>query len=133
MARPQSPELRRSGTTPAFEPDNISSRLEARERPTSSGESGPVPEESSPGHHPEHDQDQPDLDAFAARFSGSDLDDLPADTGLVDGSDVDNDDDTASADDGPAASHSLARWAAPIAGAAVIAAVVTIWLRRRRG
>lgn len=131
MARPQSSELRRSGTTPAFEPDNIASRLEARDRPTSKGDSGPVPEENEPGHHPDHDQDQPDLDAFAARFSGSDLDELPTDTGLVEGSDVDN--DTDSADDRPAAGHTLARWAALIAGAAVIAAVLAIWLRRRRG
>lgn len=28
----------------------------------------PVPEEQRPGHHPEHEQDKPDLDAFAERF-----------------------------------------------------------------
>ena len=41
------------------------------------GNSGPIPEANSPGHHPDHEQDRPDLDAFAARFSGRDLDDLP--------------------------------------------------------
>jgi hypothetical protein len=128
MARPQSPELRRSGTTPAFEPDNIASRLEARDRPTSKGGSGPVPEENEPGHHPDHDQDQPDLDAFAARFSGSDLDDLPTDTGVVDDRAPDGD----AADDRTASGHSLTRWVAPVAGLAVLAAVVAFLLRRRR-
>ena len=28
----------------------------------------PVPEDNRPGHHPEHEQDRPDPDAFAARF-----------------------------------------------------------------
>jgi hypothetical protein len=70
MARPQSPELRRSGTTPALEPDNIGSRLEARRQPGSSGETGPVPEGNQPGHRPERDQDKPDPDAFVARFNG---------------------------------------------------------------
>ena len=68
MARPQRPELRRSGTTPAHDPDNIGPRLEANPRPRSSGPEGPVPEANRPGHHPEHDQDKPDLDAFVERF-----------------------------------------------------------------
>lgn len=125
MARPQSSELRRSGTTAAFEPDSISSRLDAHARPTSSGESGPVPEENSPGHRPDRDQDQPDLDAFAAKFSGRDLDDLPAHTGLIDDTDV-------SADDRTAGGHPLRRWAPPVAGFVALAAVVTFWVRRRR-
>lgn len=29
---------------------------------------GPVPEDNQPGHHPAHEQDQPDLDALAARL-----------------------------------------------------------------
>lgn len=29
---------------------------------------GPVPEDNRQGHHPDHDQDQPDLDAFAERL-----------------------------------------------------------------
>jgi len=68
MARPQSSELRRSGTTPVFEPDNIGSRLDARRQPGTSGETGPVPEDNLPGHRPGHDQDKPDLDEFAERL-----------------------------------------------------------------
>lgn len=126
MARPQSSELRRSGTTPAFEPDSISSRLEAHERPTSSGESGPVPEENSPGHRPEHDQDKPDLDAFAERFSGRELDDLPTDTGVVDDSyRVDTEEPSTFG-------RTFTRWAPPMAGVAVLVAVIAYWVRRRR-
>lgn len=126
MARPQSSELRRSGTTPAFEPDSISSRLEAHDRPGSSGDTGPVPEANMPGHHPEHDQDKPDLDAFAERFSGRDLDDLPADTGVVD--------DSYRVDAGQegAPARTFMRWGPPVAGAAVLVAVIAFWLRRRR-
>ncbi|MFN7149077.1 MAG: hypothetical protein ACK4V6_06315 [Microthrixaceae bacterium] len=126
MARPQSSELRRSGTTPAFEPDSISSRLEAHDRPGSSGEIGPVPEANLPGHHPEHDQDKPDLDAFAERFSGRDLDDLPTDTGVVD------DSYRVDAEDPHATGRTFTRWAPPIAGAAVLVAVIVFWVRRRR-
>lgn len=68
MARPQSPELHRSGNTPGLDPDNIASRLEARPHPGKSGETGPVPEENQPGHHPERDQDKPDPEAFVERF-----------------------------------------------------------------
>jgi hypothetical protein len=80
MARPQSPELRRSGTTPALEPDNIGSRLEARRQPKASGNAGPVPEDNQPGHHPPQDQDKPDLDAFAEKFNSS----VPVDPGTDD-------------------------------------------------
>jgi hypothetical protein len=37
--------------------------------PGDSGPTGPVPADNQPGHHPEHEQDQPDLDAFARRLS----------------------------------------------------------------
>jgi len=125
MARPQNSELRRSGTTAAFEPDTVSSRLDAHTRPTSSGEGGPVPEDNSPGHRPEHDQDKPDLDAFAARFSGHDLDDLPTETGLLRDTDAAVDARTGVVD-------ALRRWAVPVAGFALLAALVTLWARRRR-
>jgi len=126
MARPQSSELRRSGTTPAFEPDSISSRLDAHARPTADGDSGPVPDENAPGHRPERDQDKPDLVAFAERFSRRDLDDLPTDTGLL----VDTDD--ASADGRAAPRQLLRRWAPPVAGFVALAAVLAFWVRRRR-
>ena len=32
------------------------------------GETGPVPPENEPGHHPAKEQDKPDLDAFAAKL-----------------------------------------------------------------
>lgn len=124
MARPQSSELRRSGTTPAFEPDSISSRLDAHARPTADGESGPVPEDNAPGHRPERDQDKPDLDAFAERFSGRELDDLPTDTGLL----VDT---GRAADDRTATGQLLRRWAPPVAGFVALAAVLAFWVRRR--
>ena len=31
-------------------------------------DAGPVPEDNLPGHHPDHDQDRPDLDAVAAKL-----------------------------------------------------------------
>lgn len=68
MARPQSPELHRSGKTPGLDPDNAASRLEAKPQPGASGATGPVPEDNQPGHHPEHEQDKPDPDAFVERF-----------------------------------------------------------------
>lgn len=124
MARPQSPELRRSGTIPAFEPNSIASRLEAHTRPTSSGESGPVPEENTPGHHPDNDQDQPDPDAFAARFSGRDLDDLPTDTGVL------RDTNRVAGSDHAAARHLLLHRSAPIVGVAALAAALAFGVRR---
>lgn len=99
MTRPQSAELR------------------------DSGRSGPVPEASSPGHHPEHEQDKPDLDAFAERFSGRALDDLPADTGVLAGS---------HGADRSTAGGVLRRGAPAIVGVVALAAVVTILVRRRR-
>lgn len=68
MAKPQQAELRRSGQVPALDPDATESRLEAHDRPGSSGPQGPVPEDQRPGHHPDEEQDKPDMDAFAERL-----------------------------------------------------------------
>lgn len=68
MAKPQQAELRRSGFVPALDPDATESELQAHERPGTSGPNGPVPAEQRPGHHPEQEQDKPDLDKFAARL-----------------------------------------------------------------
>jgi hypothetical protein len=69
MAKPQQPELRRSGFVPALDPDATESDLEAHDRPKAKGgKRGPIPEEQQPGHHPEHEQDKPDLDKFAERM-----------------------------------------------------------------
>lgn len=43
--------------------------MNAPRAPRESAPIGPVPEDNRPGHHPEHEQDQPDLDAFARRLS----------------------------------------------------------------
>ncbi|MFN7150473.1 MAG: hypothetical protein ACK4V6_13455 [Microthrixaceae bacterium] len=43
--------------------------MAAPSNPGESGPTGPVPEDNQPGHHPEREQDQPDLDAFARRLS----------------------------------------------------------------
>ena len=71
MARPQQPELARSGKTD-LDPDRIGTELESRKPLRSGGETGPVPPENQPGHHPDQDQDKPDLDAFVAKLQGDD-------------------------------------------------------------
>lgn len=68
MAKPQQPELRRSGTVPALDPDATEAVLSAQDDPKTSGSRGPVPAEQRPGHHPDDEQDKPDLDAFAERL-----------------------------------------------------------------
>jgi hypothetical protein len=71
MARPQQPELARSGKTD-LDPDHIGTELEARKPARAGGQTGPVPPENQPGHHPRQDQDKPDLDAFVAKLQGED-------------------------------------------------------------
>jgi hypothetical protein len=67
MARPQQPELARSGKTD-LDPDHVETGLQGQPIPPSGGETGPVPVDNQPGHHPAKEQDKPDLDAFAARL-----------------------------------------------------------------
>ena len=38
-----------------------------------------MPDDQQPGHHPDHDQDKPDLDAFAERLGVVSEEDEPAD------------------------------------------------------
>lgn len=68
MSNPQQPELARSRKTPAQDQDAVAGVLEGQDRPGTSGPAGPIPEDNQPGHHPAHEQDKPDLDAFAARL-----------------------------------------------------------------
>ena len=68
MANPQQPELRRSGQVPALNPNASEAELSAQKPPSSDGRVGDVPAEQRPGHHPDHEQDKPDLDAFAERL-----------------------------------------------------------------
>ena len=67
MGRPQQPELARSAKTD-LDPDHVETGLQGQKRPSSGGETGPIPPENQPGHHPPEEQDKPDLDAFAARL-----------------------------------------------------------------
>lgn len=77
MAKPQQAELRRSGKVPALDPDASVSKLSAQETPSVSGPDGTIPEDQRPGHHPDHEQDKPDLDKFAARLGIVSDEELP--------------------------------------------------------
>ena len=68
MAKPQQPELRRSGRVPALDPDASEAKLSAEQPHRPSDPDGPIPEDQRPGHHPDHEQDKPDLDKFAERM-----------------------------------------------------------------
>jgi hypothetical protein len=64
VAKPQQPELHRSGLTPA---DPASAKSQPSGSLQGGQESiGPVPEDNTPGHHPEQEQDKP-VEAFVAR------------------------------------------------------------------
>ena len=65
MSNPQQPELRRSEYTPATQDawvNDVGGATEGEE------DLAHAPEDNRPGHHPEHDQDKPDLDRFAEAF-----------------------------------------------------------------
>ncbi|MCU1346021.1 MAG: hypothetical protein JWL70_2287 [Acidimicrobiia bacterium] len=66
MPKPQQPELRRSELG-ATDDDSAKSKA-ATSAPSSTGNSGPVPEDNQPGHHPDVEQDQPEASDFAARL-----------------------------------------------------------------
>jgi len=42
--------------------------------PPDSAPTGPVPDDNQPGHHADHEQDKPDLDAFARKLGVVDTD-----------------------------------------------------------
>ena len=44
--------------------------LQGQEQPEAEGSTGPVPEDNRPGHHPDKEQDKPDLEQFRGRLSG---------------------------------------------------------------
>ena len=147
MSTPQQPELARSRKQPHQDPDAVASLVEGRSMPASEGRTGPVPPENQPGHRPPHDQDQPDLDAFAARLGvagdsageagAGGQDGGPAATGLGVGAPGAVERGAASAP-GPAAAPSTGGGAArlaPVGRAAVgagVAALAAIGLRRAR-
>lgn len=68
---PAQPEVHRSGRTP-LDPDHADTQVEVEHRaPRDEPGGGPIPEDNRPGHHPDHEQDKPDLDDFAAKFGTS--------------------------------------------------------------
>jgi hypothetical protein len=70
MANPMQPELRRSEQVEALSPNATAGRQAARDHPSKGGSDtiGPIPEDNLPGSHPDHEQDQPDPDSFAAKL-----------------------------------------------------------------
>ena len=56
MTKPQQPELRRSGLG-ATDQDSAKANIDGNVHSETGG--GRVPPENQPGHHPEHEQDQP--------------------------------------------------------------------------
>jgi hypothetical protein len=68
MSNPQQPELARSRKTPHQDQDSVAAVVEGQRQPATQGPTGPVPPENQPGHRPAHEQDKPDLDAFAERL-----------------------------------------------------------------
>ena len=78
-----------------------------------------VPPENRPGHHPEEEQDKPDIDAFAAKLGTSPPEDRPA----------------ALEAEAQATSRSTAPrpwWRRPELGAGVAALLAVAYLLRRR-
>jgi hypothetical protein len=71
MPKPQQPELRRSDYG-ATSDDSAKIKATVEGNPAAKGPGGRVPEDNRPGHHPEHEQDKPDLEAFAKRVQGAD-------------------------------------------------------------
>ncbi len=72
MSNPQQPELARSRKTPSQDQDAVASVVDGQSTPSTEGRTGPVPADNQPGHHPEKEQDNPDLDAFAAKLGVTD-------------------------------------------------------------
>ena len=70
MTQPQQPERARSRKTPSQDPDNAAALADAPGGLDTTTPRGPVPPENQPGHHPEQEQDKPDLADFAAKLSG---------------------------------------------------------------
>jgi hypothetical protein len=60
MSNPQQPELRRSEFGDAVQDSWVHAGSGA-ENPGPEGAAGPVPEANQPGHHPDKEQDKPDL------------------------------------------------------------------------
>jgi hypothetical protein len=59
MTKPQQPEIARSGRG-EVDPNAVKTRHD-EDLPSGSGNTGPIPEDNLPGHHPDKEQDKPDL------------------------------------------------------------------------
>jgi hypothetical protein len=66
MTSPQQPELRRSGRS-AVDPKADKAHADAKPHDLQQ-HSGAVPPDNQPGHHPDHEQDQPDVAEMAAKL-----------------------------------------------------------------
>jgi len=92
MAKPQQPEIARSGRG-AVDPSAVKEQLTApMQGGGENGDLGPVPEDQQPGHHPTVEQDKPSGEAFLQK-----LHEHAADVG------TDTGDDTAAAVEAEAA------------------------------
>lgn len=67
MTKPQQPELERSGHTPVDQTRHAKEAAGNEPLP-GSDPVRPVPEDNQPGHRPEDEQDQPDLERFRERL-----------------------------------------------------------------
>jgi hypothetical protein len=56
MSNPQQPEIRRSGRGEIVQD---AAKTRSGGTPAEGGDTGPVPEDNQPGHHPDQEQDQP--------------------------------------------------------------------------
>ena len=70
MSKPQQPGLGRSGHTPVVEGQHAREVIEGEGTPPTEGPTGPVPEANQRGHHPDTEQDKPDLERFRDRLTG---------------------------------------------------------------
>lgn len=61
MSNPQQPELARSRKTPHQDQDAVAAVVEGQRGTGADAPRGPVPPENQPGHHPEQEQDKPDV------------------------------------------------------------------------
>jgi hypothetical protein len=70
LAKPQQPELGRSGHSPVVEGQHAREVIQGEGQPGAEDAPGPVPEANRPGHHPDTEQDKPDPAAFRDRLAG---------------------------------------------------------------
>lgn len=120
MSKPQQPEVRRSGRVPALDPDASEAKLSAQSRPANGDTIGDAPADQQPGHHPDHDQDKPDLDRFAERLGVKAEGDEPGDAPNVTDA------------EGVGTDRWQSQWRRVLVSAVAVAAVAAVVIRVRR-